>query len=291
MIKYVDPGTYLFRFMDHRSEFFWNAIADILSEQKLFLNSRTNFNDPFDSQPVLKDDVKHSDIRRYFERMKRDPLHPNRHPLTSVQLLNLMATGKFELRRDQVRNVKEGQRRNAIRYLDQGGLLSFSLTAENPLLWGHYAASSAGICVVFKRNASRQSALSLCAKVSYVEERPVFPISLYFRLIEGGNADGTKAIAEKIFSLSYLHKDIHWKHEQEARIFFPFRAFQKIKFDRDELIGIILGPTCSAELEAKLKAEVKSRQPSVSLHKATLSQTKFKIVIPHNFSAPRSMAA
>jgi Protein of unknown function (DUF2971) len=290
MINYVDPGTYLFRYMDHRSEHFWNAITDILSEQKLFLNSRINFNDPFDSQPVLKDDVKRSDVRRHFERIKRDPLNPDRHPLTSIQLLNLMANGKFELRKDQIRNVKEGQYRNALRYLDQGGLLSFSLTVENPLLWGHYAAAFSGVCVVFKRNASRRSALSLCAKISYVKERPTLPISLYFRLIDGTRTDSTET-ADKIFSLSYLHKDSHWSHEQEARIFYPFRASTKIKFERDELIAIILGPKSPIDLEIKLKAEIRSRQPSVSLHKAALSQTEFKIIIPHSFSRLATIAA
>ena len=39
-----------------------------------------------------------------------------------------------------VENIKAEMRQATDEFLDTAGLLSFSLTAENPLLWGHYAS-------------------------------------------------------------------------------------------------------------------------------------------------------
>lgn len=288
MIPYEESGTYLFRFMDHRSTHFWTAITEILSEQKLFLNSRVNFNDPFDSQPTVKDDIKTSAIRQHLDDMIKNPFNPNRTSKSIAQILRFKSQGKTHLNKKQIDNVKRASRANAFEYLDKCGLLSFSLTPENPLLWGHYAASFMGVCVVFKRGDSISSALSICARVAYVEKRPQLPLSLLFKLGSARMADKPiDDLANEVFFRSFLHKDGHWEHEEEARIFFPFSAYKKIQFHQNELIAIITGPKSPPELIDRLKYEIHSRYSALALHQATLSQTDFRIVIPHKYLRAR----
>lgn len=264
----------------------------MLCEQTLFLNSRSKFNDPFDSQPTIKDDLPASAIRNYLNEMMQNPLNPIRDASTIAKILQLKSLGKTHLNKAQIENIKKGSRQNAFEYLDECGLLSFSLTAENPLLWGHYAASFMGICAVFRRSNSIQSALSICAEVSYVEKRPQLPLSLLFELatnrIAGSPID---EVADRVLSLSFLHKDSHWSSEQEARIFYPFKAFKKIKFDTKELVGIIFGPKSPPELVDRLSVLVRSQRPVVSLHQASLSQTEFRIIVPHNYLRSQIAAA
>jgi len=81
-ITFVDAGTYLFRFMDPRSEYFWPAITDMLSQQQLSLNSRMNFNDPYDSRPIIENDLSNSAIRSYVQEAIHDLL-PNFPPVIS----------------------------------------------------------------------------------------------------------------------------------------------------------------------------------------------------------------
>jgi hypothetical protein len=292
MIPYVDKGTYLFRFMSPGAAHFWPGMMQILTEHKLFLNSRTNFNDPYDSRPIIIDDLSHSALKAYFNDMVRNPFNPKRTASGMSKIFEMRAAGRTTLNKKHSDNIKRGLRKNSDEYLDKGGLISFSLSAENPLLWGHYAASFSGICLVFRRGSSTRSALSVCAKVNYVERRPFLPLSLYCELAHRRMTERPiDDVAEKILSLSFFHKSNHWAYEREARALFPFYALETLSFEPSELAAIIIGPKSSPELESKIRCEVKAHQPTVSIYNASLSQSDFKIVIPHIFTRASRLAA
>lgn len=291
-IEYVKPGTYLFRFLDPRADHFWSAITDMLSEQKLYLNSRTKFNDPYDSQPIIEDDLRNSAIRAYFKDMIENPFNPARSAVGMARILELRATGRTHLRKEHIQNIRRELRKHASEILDTAGLLSFSMTAENSLLWAHYAASFTGVCAIFKRGTLMDSILSTCAKVNYVDKRPRLPQSLLHELTTRRMAkQRSDDVADQVFFFSFLHKSGDWAYEQEARIFYPFNAFKKLPFDPSELIGFILGPNSSPELENKLKHEVDARKPSVKLYKSSLSTAEFRIIIPDKFAQYHQMRA
>jgi hypothetical protein len=257
----------------------------MLSEQRLRLNSRTQFNDPFDSYPIIENDLSTSAIRNYWDDAIRNPVNANRSSESVLRLLESDAARRTHLNRDAVRNIKAHMYQATQDFLDDAGQFSFSLTAENPLLWGHYAASFTGLCIIFRRSASTSSALSMCASVSYVKKRPRLPMSLFHRMTMNQMAGkATADIANELLFLSFLHKSCHWAHEREVRLFSPFDAFKKLSFDPSELNGFILGPKSSSELQQKMKTEIKTRRPSVALYESSLSQTDFRIVIPHKFS-------
>jgi hypothetical protein len=64
-------------------------IANMLSEQTLFLNSRTKFNDPYDSRPIIQNDLSSSAIRDYCEEMFRNPFNPKRSFSGVAQIMAL----------------------------------------------------------------------------------------------------------------------------------------------------------------------------------------------------------
>lgn len=278
--------------MDHRTGHFWPTIAEMLTDRTLFLNSRRNFNDPFDSQPIIKNDLSNRSIRDHFRDSLGDPLNPKRSPIATARILEMRARGETNLSKDRLEYIKKGLRKNAQEMLDSAGILSFSLTAEHPLLWGHYAASFTGVCAVFRRTASLKSGFAMCAKVSYVKERPTLPLSTIHevsrRRMAGQDYD---ELVRQIFFISFLHKSQDWGYEQEARIFYPFHAFKKLPFEPTELVGFLLGPNSSNELEARIKSEIRTRCPSASLDKASLSQTEFRIIIPHKYQRHHANAA
>ncbi len=278
--------------MDHRADHFWPSIRDLLCEHKLFLNSRTKFNDPFDSQPIIEDDLSSSAIRDYFKHTLENPFNPNRSAIGVARILELRATGRTHLKRKNVQGIKTSLLKLAQEFLDTAGLLSFSLNADNPLLWGHYAASFSGICAVFRRGISADSALSVCAKLTYVNRRPRLSLSLLHELATR-RMDNLPydRIADEVFYLAFLHKSIHWAYEQEARIYFPFSAFKKLSIKPDELVGFILGPQSSDAVAKKMRDEIKEWRPQIALHKAELSRNDFRIIIPHQFSNLHANAA
>jgi hypothetical protein len=281
---FVDPGTHLFRFLDHRRDYFWPTIRDMLSEQKLYLNSRTRFNDAYDSRPQIHDDLSPSTVRRHAAGLFRNPWHHTHDTSVIPQILNLKQRGNIRLNKKQINNIKIETQGNATDFLDQCGLLSFSLTGNNRLLWALYAAGSSGVCAVFRRGTSMQSALCLCARVLYVEQLPRLPLSLLFEMVRVQRSGEPSTDPEdQVFSLSFLHKDQAWQHEYEARIFYPFRASKKVQFDRDEMVAIILGPKSPPELETRLRSAVAELAPSVPIQRASLSPSGFEIILPEPF--------
>lgn len=288
-IPFVEDGTHLFRFMNHHSKYFWPAINDMLSDQLLFLNSRTRFNDPYDSHPIVDSDLSTSAVRAYCDEAIQNPFNPMRTVTGVARILDLKVADRTRLTREMVKGIKSDMRQATEDFLDTAGLLSFSLTAENPLLWGHYAASFAGVCTVFRRGKSTTSCLSMCANVSYVGTRPRLPMSLFHNMTTRRmSGQSSEALENEIFFLSFLHKSNHWEYEQEARIFFPFGGSKKLSFDRTELVGFLMGPKSAPELEHKLRVEIAARRPSVALDRASLSNQDFRIIIPHKFTRRRS---
>jgi hypothetical protein len=291
-IPYIKPGTYLFRFLNPSGPHFWPTITALLSEQMLILNSRRNFNDPFDSQPEIVNDVSSSALRAYLDDALQHPFNSRRSLASVARIMELKATGRTTLDKRHLENIKAGLHKSAEEILDAAGLLSFSLTAENPVLWGHYSASSTGICAVFRRGTSQNSGLSVCARVAYVDKRPQLPLSLIHEMTRRRMAhESYDDLVNQIFFLSFLHKSTHWAYEQEARIFHTFHAFKKLPFDSSEFVGFILGPRSSEELGQKIRGEIKRRRPSTGLDRSMLSATEFRIIIPHKFVQHHSNAA
>jgi hypothetical protein len=291
-IPYIEPGTYVFRFLDPRGPHFWPAIADMLSERRLFLNSRTNFNDPFDSQPIIDNDLSNSAIREYCQDALRNPFNLNRSPLSIARINEFKESNRTHLTKRNVEGIKTYLRRSIEKYLDTAGLLCFSLVAEDPSLWGHFAASFTGICAVFRRSTSTASALSMCARVAYVRRRPQLPLSLFHEMTRRWMSNEPHDdLANEIFFRSFLHKSAHWQSEQEARIFLPFEALKKASFEYSELVGFILGAKCSPDLENKLRREIAARRGATEVCKSVLSCTDFRIMIPHKFTNQHARAA
>ena len=283
-IPFIPPSTYLFQFINPIAEHFWSAITDMFTKQELFLNSRTNFNDPFDSRPIVKNDLSNLAIRNYCEEAFQNPFNPLRSSASIAEIMQLRSAGRMRLSSKMIEGIKNYMRTATDDYLDDGGLLSFSLTAENPLLWGHYAGSFKGICAVFKRSNSTASALSMCSKVSYVDVRPILPMSLFHEMATSRMSGMPhEDLANDIFYLSFLHKSSHWSYEREARIFYPFGALKKLPFESNELIGFVLGPKSSSDLVQRLRNEIAAAKKPVALHKSFLSDRDFRIIVPHEF--------
>jgi hypothetical protein len=91
------------------------------------------------------------------------------------------------------------------------GVLCFSLSWHNPLLWSHYGDKHRGIALGF------DVADAILKPVSYVEERPVL-----------------KEIKPEVANWLLFTKYFDWRYEQEARIFTTLT-------DRDPESGLYFG--------------------------------------------------
>jgi len=140
------------------------------------------------------------------------------------------------------------------------GVLCFSLSWHNPLLWSHYADRHRGIALGFDVHEG------ILKSVSYREQRPVL-----------------KEISDEVAHWLLFTKYVDWKYEQEARIFTTLE-------DRDEKSGlyfgnfcdqlilreVIVGPLCRLT-KREINAVVSTAQ-KVRLTKARLACNSFQVV-------------
>lgn len=106
--------------------------------------------------------------------------------------------------RQALRQIKENMARLY-------GVLCFSLSWHNPLLWSHYGDRHRGMALGF------DVANAILKPVSYVEQRPVL-----------------KEINPEVANWLLFTKYVDWRYEQEARIFAALT-------DRDSESGLYFG--------------------------------------------------
>lgn len=84
------------------------------------------------------------------------------------------------------------------------GLISFSSTKNEPLLWGHYADSHRGMALGFDIDDS------ILSKVTYHPTRPA---------IEVDKNTGHPIDGNKVLDLMIANKSVKWRYEKEWRVF------------------------------------------------------------------------
>lgn len=140
------------------------------------------------------------------------------------------------------------------------GMLCFSKSWHNTILWSHYADKHRGMCLGF--DVDDQSV----RPVSYVTRRPYLQLPL------------TEEAASQLLYTKYRD----WSYEEEFRLWFRLDTrdpatglyFYDLD-DRVKLREVIVGPLCQAS-KAEIEAVIVERD--VRLIKARLAFNSFRIV-------------
>jgi hypothetical protein len=142
----------------------------------------------------------------------------------------------------------------AIEYFTKNsGILSLSMTENDPLMWSHYAEGHQGFCIGFSRSyfedviKNRWQDFSIIggAEVEYKESPSYFNIISDFakKIIKGDNPSREKLVEDVIISV-FKTKSCKWCYEEEYRILRSTKG--KIKFLPEAIKEIILGKKASS---------------------------------------------
>lgn len=146
------------------------------------------------------------------------------------------------------------------------GLLCFSKTWKNPILWGHYADKHRGICLGFDMPHIPPT------KINYVKARFQKP-----------------PVLNEIFMKKLLFtKFIHWKYEQEYRAYISLEEeigglYYADFSDSFVLRRVIIGDKCQLT-RAQISAALGDLEKKVQVFKARAAFTSFDIVRNENDS-------
>ena len=142
------------------------------------------------------------------------------------------------------------------------GLLCFSATWRDPVIWAHYSDKHRGICLGFEIPGDKD----LCKRVNYRADRLPFPAAL------------TLADAEAMLFTKYSN----WKYEQEIRMWAQLKDPEDglYFYDFDEtlrLVAVIVGARCTLS-RSDLTEALGTLAKDVTLIKARPGFLRFEIV-------------
>ncbi len=149
------------------------------------------------------------------------------------------------------------------------GLICFSRTWSNPLLWGHYAEKHTGIALGF------DVADHLLSEVVYTSQRVRIEVDPKTMAVK---------LDEKLVNRLLRTKFIDWKYEAELRAFVQLDPstkeagmfFQDFS-DNLNLMEVILGPRCEIPIE-RIRALLQPDHPEVKVLKARMGFREFRVV-------------
>ncbi len=97
------------------------------------------------------------------------------------------------------------------------GILCFSATITEPVIWSHYADSHRGIALGFEFHEERDA--KFLYKVDYNEERPVVDYRLAQELRGDTSELGQAKYIKNVIKSGFSSKAPSWNYEQEYRAF------------------------------------------------------------------------
>lgn len=229
------------------------AIERALTRNELYWQSPIEFNDPFDCAPVLYFGDDDAQREKFYSR-------------TAAAVYN-----------DQPRKVRRQQRRKMGRvppadmeaqlrgawgdWLAASSIACFSELHDHPLMWGHYADSHKGLCLIFDEIANEQMQW-FAFPVDYQEARP--------------RVNLTRFNDPDVMAQALLLKSDHWSYEREQRMIAWDEPPGYRNFPAEALRGVILGAKIGSDDEnfiCKLLAD----RPDLRVYRAEIDGTEFRL--------------
>jgi Protein of unknown function (DUF2971) len=229
-----------------------------LLDHELYFPKPTTFNDPFDCLPSFNLEATVTEVIRYYENAisRRKPNAPG-HQITSEALAFFYEPGGNP---NDPGYLKRAQQLHAQHVQETIGILCLSETANDILMWSHYADFHKGVCLQFD---GQSTFFANAHQVNYLVERPrVNP----FR-------DSTEQVMEAVL----LGKAKHWSYEKEWRLIQYVGGPKAYKFPPEALVGLVLGACISPQDKQLVLGWLKERKAPIKVLQAVISDKSYEI--------------
>jgi len=231
-------------------------LRSFIVDSLLYLSARSELNDPFDVQSVVK--------------FKTGKPHPSTYHKHLFKQHNASHKKRKEVQRrlSTTAAIRRGIRTHLNDAIDGTGFHSFTTEPRDLLMWSHYADAHRGVCLMFSTAKDLDSFIT-ALPVVYSE---TFPEIEYHENIGGD-----------LIKKAFLTKALPWKYEDERRIFCPNLAKKFLRINPQSLTGLILGSRIRESDEIAVRELVKERVARgltpLKIYRAHLSSNAYKIRI------------
>jgi Protein of unknown function (DUF2971) len=245
--------TRIYKYRSLSGKYGQEAIERALTRNQLYWQSPAEFNDPFDCIPVLyygdNDAQRRNFVRRAAEKVYiREPRPARRQH-------------RKDMNKVPATHMERSLRAAWDQWLLTSAVSCFSEVHDHPLMWGHYADSHKGVCLIFEEIANDQMQW-FAFPVVYQKTRPRLNLTSF------NNPD----VAMQAMCL----KSDHWSYEHEQRMI-EWRVPPGYRdFPAQQLKGIILGAKIGADDEAFVRRLLVNRS-ELAVFRAEIDPAGFNL--------------
>lgn len=269
---------------------FSDLTVQMLLSDKLFFADPSTFNDPLDARPVLKNDLKISELEDLLRKLiisrKKEEMEDIAGALKIkgsktedhiAKRSSSAAEKVIEHIRDMTTEYKKSKERIQTRWLEDhiheellkrysDGVFCLAEKPDCPVMWSHYGEQHNGICLGYSVGEGIKSKVD---EVDYCPGREVAACDISEML--AGNDEAKQRVDHAV----RFWKAPEWKYEQE------WRLIGRRGFDRNplELEEVIFGLRCSVEVKALLVKAMKreERSPKIKFYEMKEKDSSFAL--------------
>lgn len=234
----------------------------IICDSQLWCSDPRAFNDPFDCRPnLIMSTITVAEAVQRTEAMIQRRGLPADHP-HAVTARDAAREGKFGSP-----EMYEALRRGMQAAIDRSSVCCFNSVWDDPRMWAQYADDHKGYCLAFELDGNwPEDAVPM--PVNYSEERP--KIDLAVDTMEDRDA------AWHYVEGSIFTKSIHWRGEQEVRVFRQETPPGLLAFPPSALKAVYLGLQMRPENRERLIAAIKQRRQGIPAYQLHLHRSRYE---------------
>ena len=235
-------------------------VKDSIVNSLHYFSSPNAFNDPFDCRPVFRLDGHKEEVIKYYEGViSRQAPHWSRQQRRKEARahVNNPATDPRN-----PRNLRGMHHMYDEMVTSKIGVLCLSETCRDILMWSHYADAHKGICLKYY---AIKNVFETAQVVHYEELRPVI--------------NARVQTPDEMLDRAIFTKSEHWAYEKEWRLIQYKTGAGIYRTPPEALVGIVFGAQIDAADRTEVLNWVATLSQPPTIYQATVSNTKFELVI------------
>lgn len=263
MIKHgepIEPILYKYSSWDKNK-----YIKRNIKNSKLYFSKPMDFNDPFDTYPVLDLTSVKKQGEEFIPNVFKKML-----PKISEDILARLKEINIPI--DKIMEKFELNRRAS------DGVCCFTTKNDNLLMWAHYADYHKGICLGFEKNMeliadeneNKNKIITIPKAVIYRKKRPKVD---FFRINEINDSSETNQITQALYT-----KSKEWKYEDEYRCV-SMNYIGQVSYNPYNLKEIILGCKMTDPKKNEVRKLVQKMQHPPKIYEARLKKYDYGLEI------------
>ena len=207
----------------------WHERLIQLLDGKCYLPSPVDFNDPFDSLPLICPPTSPVEFAEWKEALIGPMAEAIRQDIPAWFVQSEVRKALDGTDPEKIRELLLQSTKN---FAAEIGVFCLAEAVDSVLMWSHYASNHTGFALEFDFSEAENHELLPLWKVYYTPERPV--------VSDIGSEEPKLHLAEAL-----AVKADFWSYEGEWRVMRPNRARSISTFDPSVIKGVVFGAKCT----------------------------------------------